>query len=43
MKPTKENRKKFDIDLAYGTVREDKFIILSLLGWILSFVSIIYF
>jgi|TARA_R110000787_G_scaffold155298_2_gene269020 hypothetical protein len=24
MKPTKENRKKFDIDLAYGEVREDK-------------------
>jgi|TARA_Y100000389_G_C16961676_1_gene271358 hypothetical protein len=24
MKPTKENRKKFDIDLAYGTVREEK-------------------
>lgn len=26
MKPTKENRKKFDIDLAYGTVREDKIV-----------------
>ena len=24
MKPTKENRKKFDLDLQYGTVREDK-------------------
>jgi hypothetical protein len=24
MKPTKEDRKKFDIDLQYGTVREDK-------------------
>ncbi|MAO66868.1 hypothetical protein [Idiomarina sp.] len=24
MKPTKENRKKFDIDLAYGTIREEK-------------------
>ena len=24
MKPTKENRKKFDIDLEYGTIREDK-------------------
>ena len=24
MKPTKENRKKFDIDLQYGTIREDK-------------------
>ena len=24
MKPTKENRKKFDIDLRYGTVREEK-------------------
>ena len=24
MKPTKENRKKFDLDLEYGTVREDK-------------------
>jgi hypothetical protein len=24
MKPTKENRKKFDLDLAYGEVREDK-------------------
>jgi len=24
MKPSKENRKKFDIDLAYGTIREDK-------------------
>ncbi len=24
MKPSKENRKKFDIDLAYGEVREDK-------------------
>ena len=24
MKPTKENRKKFDIDLQYGTVREEK-------------------
>lgn len=24
MKPTKENRKKFDLDLKYGTVREDK-------------------
>ena len=26
MKPTKENRKKFDIDLAYGTVREEKIV-----------------
>jgi len=24
MKPSKENRKKFDIDLEYGTTREDK-------------------
>ena len=24
MKPTKADRKKFDIDLAYGEVREDK-------------------
>ena len=24
MKPTKENRKKFDIDLEYGQIREDK-------------------
>ena len=24
MKPTKENRKKFDIDLEFGTIREDK-------------------
>ena len=24
MKPTKENRKKFDIDLEYGTIREEK-------------------
>jgi len=24
VKPTKENRKKFDIDLEYGTIREDK-------------------
>tara|TARA_R100001463_G_scaffold36427_1_gene78684 strand:- start:1522 stop:1950 length:429 start_codon:yes stop_codon:yes gene_type:complete len=24
MKPSKENRKKFDIDLQYGTIREDK-------------------
>ena len=24
MKPIKEDRKKFDIDLAYGTIREDK-------------------
>ena len=24
MKPTKENRKKFDLDLEYGTIREDK-------------------
>ena len=24
MKPNKENRKKFDIDLEYGTIREDK-------------------
>ena len=24
MKPTKENRKKFDIDLKYGQIREDK-------------------
>ena len=24
MKPTKEDRKKFDIDLEYGTIREDK-------------------
>jgi len=24
VKPTKENRKKFDIDLQYGTVREEK-------------------
>ena len=24
MKPTKENRKKFDLDLQYGTIREDK-------------------
>jgi hypothetical protein len=24
VKPTKENRKKFDIDLQYGTIREDK-------------------
>jgi hypothetical protein len=24
VKPTKENRKKFDLDLEYGTVREDK-------------------
>ena len=24
MKPTKENRKKFDIDLEYGTIREDR-------------------
>ena len=24
MKPNKENRKKFDIDLQYGTIREDK-------------------
>ena len=24
MTPTKENRKKFDIDLEYGTIREDK-------------------
>ena len=24
MKPTKENRKKFDIDLEYGTIKEDK-------------------
>ena len=23
IKPTKDNRKKFDIDLAYGQVRED--------------------
>ena len=26
MKPTKENRKKFDIDLQYGTIREEKII-----------------
>ncbi|MAZ94062.1 MAG: hypothetical protein CMF58_06530 [Lentimicrobiaceae bacterium] len=26
MKPTKENRKKFDIDLAYGKVHEEKII-----------------
>lgn len=26
MKPTKENRKKFDIDLAYGTIREEKIV-----------------
>jgi len=24
VKPSKENRKKFDIDLEYGTIREDK-------------------
>ena len=24
MKPKKEDRKKFDIDLEYGTIREDK-------------------
>ena len=24
MKPTKENRKKFDIDLQFGSIREDK-------------------
>ena len=24
MKPTKENRKKFDLDLKYGQIREDK-------------------
>ena len=24
MKPIKEDRKKFDIDLAYGTIREEK-------------------
>lgn len=24
MKPTKENRKKFDLDLEYGQIREDK-------------------
>jgi hypothetical protein len=24
VKPTKENRKKFDIDLEYGTIREEK-------------------
>ena len=24
MKPTKKDRKKFDIDLEYGTIREDK-------------------
>ena len=24
MKPTKEDRKKFDIDLEYGEIREDK-------------------
>jgi|TARA_R110002124_G_scaffold259987_1_gene425882 hypothetical protein len=24
VKPTKENRKKFDLDLEYGTIREDK-------------------
>ena len=24
MKPTKENRNKFDIDLEYGTIKEDK-------------------
>tara|TARA_B110000444_G_scaffold40377_1_gene36230 strand:+ start:275 stop:691 length:417 start_codon:yes stop_codon:yes gene_type:complete len=24
MKPAKENRKKFDLDLEYGTIREDK-------------------
>ena len=24
MKPNKENRKKFDIDLEYGTIKEDK-------------------
>ena len=24
MKPTKENRKKFDIDLEYGTIREER-------------------
>ena len=24
MKPTKKNRKKFDIDLEYGTIREEK-------------------
>ena len=24
MKPTKEDRKKFDIDLEYGQIREDK-------------------
>ena len=24
MKPTKKDRKKFDIDLKYGTIREDK-------------------
>jgi hypothetical protein len=24
VKPTKEDRKKFDIDLEYGTIREDK-------------------
>ena len=24
MKPNKENRKKFDLDLEYGQVREDK-------------------
>tara|TARA_R100001480_G_scaffold130619_1_gene128058 strand:+ start:195 stop:608 length:414 start_codon:yes stop_codon:yes gene_type:complete len=26
VKPTKENRKKFDIDLQYGTIREEKII-----------------
>ena len=24
MKPTKENRKKFDLDLTYGEIREEK-------------------
>ena len=24
MKPTKENRKKFDLDLEYGQIREDR-------------------
>ena len=24
MKPTKKDRKKFDIDLEYGTIKEDK-------------------
>ena len=26
MKPIKEDRKKFDIDLSYGSIREDKII-----------------